>query len=82
LKNEIDTLRRKLEVTETKFNIKLKEIKDKDAFITSVIIGRSRQEDVPFVLAEFQRIFEAEYVNKLAEANLKITDLQVKLQGK
>ena len=50
-------------------------VSEKDAFISSVIIGRSRQEDVPFVVAELKRVFEAEYVSKLAEANLKIQDL-------
>jgi hypothetical protein len=68
-------MRRKVEVTEAKLAIKAKEVKDKDAFISSVIIGRSRQEDVPFVVAELKRVFEAEYVSKLAEANLKIQDL-------
>lgn len=63
-------------MTETKLAIKAKEVKDKDAFISSVIIGRSRQEDVPFVVAELKRVFEADYVSKLAEANLKIQDLQ------
>lgn len=38
-------------MTETKLNIKIKEAKDKDTFITSVLIGRSKQEDVPFVAA-------------------------------
>jgi len=38
-------------MAENKFNIKVKEVKEKDKFITNVIIGRSRQEDVPFVVA-------------------------------
>lgn len=75
----MDSLRRKLEVSETKLAIKAKEVKDKDAFISSVIIGRSRQEDVPFVMAELKRVFEAEYVSKLAEAQFKISDLQARL---
>lgn len=79
MRNDIETLRRKLEVTETKLNIKAKEVKDKDSFISSVVIGRSRQEDVPFVIAELKRIFEADYVAKLSEANLRIADLQGKL---
>jgi len=66
-------------VTETKFNIKVKEVKDKDTFITNVIIGRSKPEDVPFVTAELKRIFEADYSSKLGEANLRINDLQAKL---
>jgi hypothetical protein len=57
LRNDIETLRRKCEVTETKLGLKQKEVKDKDAFIGSVIIGRSRQEDVPFIMAELQRVF-------------------------
>lgn len=61
---------------------KTKEAKDKDSFISSVIIGRSRQEDVPFILAELQRVFESDYAGKLSEANLKIADLQSRLQGR
>lgn len=76
LKNEVESLKRKLELTETKFNIKIKELKEKDNFIVSTVIGRSRQEDVPYIVAEFQRIFEADYVNKLAETNEKIKNLQ------
>jgi len=59
----------------------MKEVKDKDAFITSVIIGRTRQEDVPFVIAELQRIFEAEYIVKLNEAHIKIANLEKKLEN-
>ena len=66
-------------MTETKLGIKAKEVKDKDTFISSVLIGRSKQEDVPFVLNELKRIFEADYVSKLLEANLRIGDLQSKL---
>jgi hypothetical protein len=62
----VETLRRKVEVTEAKLSIRAKEVKDKDTFISSVIIGRSRQEDVPFVVAELKRIFEADYVGKLS----------------
>lgn len=40
-----------------KLGMKIKEVKDKDDFIRSTVIGRSRQDDVPFVLAEIQRIF-------------------------
>jgi hypothetical protein len=39
------------------------------------LLGRSRPEDVPFVLADFQRIFEANYREKLTEANKRIEDL-------
>lgn len=68
-----------MEVTETKLSIKAKEVKDKDSFISSVVIGRSRQEDVPFVIAELKRVFDADYAGKLSEANLRIIDLQGKL---
>jgi hypothetical protein len=69
-------------VTETKLNIKMKEVKDKDTFITNVLIGRSRPEDVPFVVAEIKRIFETDYSGKLSEANLRISDLQNKLSSR
>jgi hypothetical protein len=71
-----------LEVTETKLSIKIKEVKDKDSFISSVVIGRSRQEDVPFVIAELKRVFDADYAGKLSEANLRIADLQGKLDSR
>ena len=29
------------------------------------IVGRSKQEDVPLIMADLQRIFEANYVEKL-----------------
>lgn len=60
----------------------MKEVKDKDTFIGSVVVGRSRQEDVPFVLAELKRIFETDYIGKLNEATLRIADLQAKLESK
>ena len=69
-------------MTETKLNIKVKEIKDKDTFINNIIINRSKQEDVPFVVAELKRIFEADYVSKLCEANQRISDLQEQLGSK
>lgn len=64
-------------MTEAKLQNKMKEVKEKDNFITSTIIGRSRQEDVPIIMADLQRIFEADYVNKLCEANAKIKELQI-----
>ena len=82
LKNDVQSLRRKVEVTQAKLGHKTKEAKDKDSFISGVIIGRSRQEDVPFILAELQRVFESDYAGKLSEANLKIADLQSRLQGR
>lgn len=42
----------------------------------STIIGRSRQEDVPLIVAEIQRIFEADYVTRLNAALMKIDELQ------
>lgn len=36
------------------------------------VLGRSRSEDAPLILADFQRIFEADYVEKLSEANQRI----------
>ena len=39
------------------------------------IVGRSRQEDVPLILAELQRIFESDYNSKLATANSRIQEL-------
>ena len=69
-------------MSEAKLGIKVKEVKNKDAFISNTIIGRSRQEDVPFVVAELKRVFESQYVDKLAEANLKLADLASKLSAK
>lgn len=40
------------------------------------IVGRSRQEDVPIIMADLQRIFEAGYVERLAEANQRIQELK------
>ena len=34
----------------------------------NTIVGRSRQEDIPLILAELQRIFETDYASKLAQA--------------
>ena len=65
LKNDIDSLKRKLETAENRINNKNRQLKEKDSFITSTIVGRSRQEDIPVIMAEFQRIFEADYINKL-----------------
>lgn len=61
---------------ESKLSSKVKEVKEKDSFIMNSILGRSRQEDVPFIMADLQRIFEAGYVEKLAEANQKIEELK------
>lgn len=44
----------------------------------NTIIGRSKQEDVPAVMAEFQRIFESDYITKLELAHQKIQELQAK----
>lgn len=44
----------------------------------STIIGRSRQEDVPLIIAEIQRIFEADYVTRLSAALQKIQQLEKK----
>ena len=43
-------------------------------------MGRSRQEDVPFIVAELQRVFEGDYVSKLNEAFIKISELESKLK--
>lgn len=82
LRNDVQSLQRKLEVCETKLAIKVKEVKDKDNFIKSTIIGRSKQEDVPFIVAELQRVFEADYISKLAEANNPLKELQSKEASK
>ena len=58
------------------------EVKEKDNFIKSVVMGRSRQEDVPFVVAELQRVFEGDYVNKLNEASVKIKELERELRNR
>lgn len=50
-------------------------MKEKDAFIMNSVLGRCKQEEVPLVLADFQRIFEANYVERIAEANQRIEDL-------
>lgn len=55
--------------------MKIKEVKDKDLFIMNSLLGRSKPEETPLVLADFQRIFEANYVEKLVEANQRIEDL-------
>ena len=49
-------------------NNKVKELKEKEAFILNTIVGRSRQEDVPIIMSEFQRIFETDYIGKFYEA--------------
>jgi hypothetical protein len=41
----------------------------------SSLLGRSKAEDVPLILSDFERIFEANYREKLAEANKRIEDL-------
>lgn len=38
----------------------------------STIVGRSKQEDVPLIIAEMQRIFEADYMTRLSAAVQKI----------
>lgn len=57
LKNEKDSLNRKLETTNSRLESKIKECKQKDDFIKSTIIGRSKPEDVPIIIAEMERIF-------------------------
>lgn len=42
----------------------------------NTIIGRSRQEDVPLIIAEMQRIFESDYSTRLVAALQKIEDLE------
>lgn len=39
------------------------------------VLGRSKPEDAPLILTDFQRVFQANYVEKLAEANSRISDL-------
>ena len=41
----------------------------------NTIVGRSKQEDVPLIMSEFQRIFEADYTTKLAQAQQQIEEL-------
>lgn len=41
----------------------------------NTIIGRSRQQDVPLIIAEMQRIFEADYATRLNAALQKIEEL-------
>ena len=41
----------------------------------SSVLGRSKPEDAPFIMADFQRIFQTNYVQKLAEANKRIENL-------
>lgn len=38
----------------------------------TTIIGRSRQEDVPLIVGEMQRIFESDYATRLTAALHKI----------
>jgi len=74
MKNDVESLKRKLETSENKLKHKMKELKEKDSFITNSIVGRSRQEDVPLIMAEFQRIFEMDYVTKLSETENKLKE--------
>lgn len=55
-----------------KIDQKTKEIKERQNFIMSTIVGRSKQEDVPLIIAEMQRIFEADYMTRLSAAVQKI----------
>ena len=41
----------------------------------NTIVGRSKQEDVPLIVSELQRVFEADYVTKLAQAQQQIEEL-------
>lgn len=54
----------------------MKDAKEKENFIVNSIVGRSRQEDAPLILAELQRIFETDYSSKLSAALLKIEQLE------
>lgn len=47
---------------EVKLNSKIKEVKDKDQFIMNSVLGRSKPEDTHLILADFQRVFEANYI--------------------
>ena len=76
IQNDLDTERRRSETLELKLASKVKEVKEKDSFIMGSILGRSRQEDVPIIMADLQRIFEAGYIEKLMEANRKIEELR------
>lgn len=62
----MESYKRKIDMLEAKLNMKAKEVKDKDNFIMNSLLGRSKPEETPLVLADFQRIFEASYVDKLA----------------
>ena len=48
-----------------KLGSKIKEVKEKDNFIISSVVGRSRQEDAPLIMADIKKIFEANYIEKL-----------------
>ena len=54
---------------------KVKEVKEKDNFIISSIVGRSRQEDAPLIMGDIKKIFEANYIEKLEEAKKRIEEL-------
>ncbi len=83
MKNQVDLLERKLIQTEAKVQAKAKEIKEKDTFIVETIIGRvQKQEDVPLVMAQMQRILEGAFIEKLADAESKIKTLESKLSPK
>lgn len=56
-RNEIESLQRKMSTVQTRLEYKINETKQKDDFIKNTIIGRSRPEDVPFIVAELDRIF-------------------------
>lgn len=75
MRNDIESYERKIQLLETKLAYKAKEVKEKDNFIISSIVGRSKKEDVPIIMADLERIFESGYVQKLAEANQKIEEL-------
>ncbi len=53
----MESYKRKIDMLEAKLNMKIKEVKDKDNFIMNSLLGRSKAEETPLVLADFQRIF-------------------------
>lgn len=46
-----------MQTLESRLECKISENKQKDDFIKNTIVGRSKPSDVPFIVAELERIF-------------------------
>lgn len=59
--NEIQSLKRSLETLESKFKIVMKEVEEKDGFISTFLVGRAKessdQDYIRGILAQYQIAF-------------------------